>query len=118
MRKFAFGFLAAACALIASPVVHAQAINVTGGYNCQGLCAAPPGSCARAYADGLWPVNRHVSFYNDAGIWSDGLYTGPNTVAATTWGLRGVAFPNQIVWFRPGLRRPVARWIRNPACPF
>ena len=31
---------------------------------------------------------------------------------------RGVAFPNQIVWFRPGLRRPVARWIRNPACPF
>ena len=118
MRKFVLGLMAGAGALVASAAANAQAVNVTGGYTCQGPACAAPGMCARAYADGLWPVHRHVSFYNDAGVWSDGLYIGPTTVAATTWGLRGVAFPNQIVWFRPGLRRPIARWVRNPACPF
>ena len=118
MRKLVLSVLAVACAVFASAAeVRAQAINVTGGYICQGACAAP-GRCARAYADGAWLVNRHVSFYNDVGAWSDGLYTGPNTVAATTWGLRGVAYPNQIVWFRPPLRRPYARWVRYPGCLF
>ena len=90
---------------------------VTGGYVCTGNCALP-GRCARAYVDGWWNVNTHVSFYDTAGVWSDGMYVGPNWVAATTWGLRGAVTPNRIVWFRPPLRRPYAVWTRNPGCLF
>ena len=117
MWKLVMFLLAAAFVSIGSAEVRAQSVNVTGGYVCRGNCAVP-NSCARAYVDGLWPVNTHVSFYDTAGVWSDGLYTGPNRVAATTWGLRGIAWRDRIVWFRPPLRRPYAVWTRNPGCLF
>ena len=93
MWKLVMFLLAAAFVSIGSAEVRAQAVNVTGGYTC------------------------HVSFYDTAGIWSDGMYVGPN-VAATTWGLRGLVYPNRIVWFRPPIRRPYAVWTRNPGCLF
>ena len=106
MWKLVMFLLAAAFVSIGSAEVRAQAVNVTGGYTCQGNCALP-GRCARAYVDGWWT----------AGIWSDGMYVGPN-VAATTWGLRGLVYPNRIVWFRPPIRHPYAVWTRNPGCLF
>ena len=117
MWKLVMFLLAAAFVSIGSAEVRAQAVNVTGGYVCQGNCALP-GRCARAYVDGWWAVNTHVSFYDTAGVWSDGMYVGPNWVAATTWGLRGLVYPNRIVWFRPPIRRPYAVWTRNPGCLF
>ena len=117
MWKLVLCFLSAAFVVTASAGADAQSFNVTGGYICQGNCALP-GRCARAYVDGWWPINTHVSFYNEAGVWSDGLYVRPNWVAATTWGLRGLVYPNQIVWYRPPMRHPYARWIRNPGCLF
>ena len=77
MWKLVMFLLAAAFVSIGSAEVRAQAVNVTGGYTCQGNCALP-GRCARAYVDGWWTVNTHVSFYDTAGIWSDGMYVGPN----------------------------------------
>src|SRR5262245_7450160 len=110
-------------ALMLFGIVQAQAqvaapgINVTGGYVCQGNCAAP-GRCARAYFDGWWAGRPHISFYNELGVFSEGTYTAPNRVVAITWRLGGVVYPNQIVWYRPGSPRPYARWIRSAACWF
>jgi hypothetical protein len=117
MWKLALFLLTAAFVSAAGVEARAQVVNATGGYVCQGNCALP-GRCARAYVDGWWPANTHVSFYNEAGVWSDGMYVGPRSVVATTWGMRGFVTPTQIVWFRPPLRRPYARWIRTAACPF
>ncbi|MGB8547050.1 MAG: hypothetical protein WCD82_02530, partial [Xanthobacteraceae bacterium] len=67
MWKLVMFLLAAAFVSIGSAEVRAQEVNVTGGYTCQGNCALP-GRCARAYVDGWWTVNTHVSFYDTAGI--------------------------------------------------
>jgi uncharacterized membrane protein len=108
--------LVAALLLVGSVDAHAQ-VNVTGGYICQGNCAAP-GQCSRAYVDGFWPGRNHIAFYNNVGPASEGAYVSATRVVATGWGLGGVVYPDRIVWYRPGVRRPYAVWIRNPACPY
>ena len=47
MRKFVLGLMTAACALFASAGANAQAVNVTGGYTCQGPACAAPGTFTR-----------------------------------------------------------------------
>jgi hypothetical protein len=91
--------------------------HVTGGYICQGNCAAP-GQCSRAYVDGFWPGRNHIAFYNNVGPASEGAYVSATRVVATGWGLGGVVYPDRIVWYQPGVRRPYAVWIRNPACRY
>jgi hypothetical protein len=48
----------------------------------------------------------------------EGGYVSPTRVVTTQWGLGGVVYPDRIVWYRAGMRRPVAAWVRNAACPF
>jgi hypothetical protein len=108
--------LVPALMLVGSVEASAQ-VNVTGGYVCQGNCAAP-GRCARAYVDSWWPAKNHISFYNDVGSPAEGAYATPTRVAVPAWGLVGEVFPNQIVWHRPGVHRVYALWIRNPGCLF
>src|SRR5690242_15087422 len=84
-------------------------VNVTGGYVCLGHCAQP-GMCARAYVDG-WAGRNHISLYNDVGSPAEGAYATPTRIVAPAWGMTGVVYPNQIVWYRPGSRFPYARWV-------
>ena len=115
---FGRAMIALAPALLLVGGVDARAqVNVTGGYICQGNCATP-GECSRAYVDGFWPGRNHIAFYNNVGPASEGAYVSATRVVATAWGLGGVVYPDRIVWYRPGVRRPYAVWIRNPACPY
>jgi hypothetical protein len=116
MCRLAKLWLLPALMLVASVDAHAQT-NITGGYTCQGNCAAP-GQCSRVYVDGYWPGRNHLAFYNNVGPESEGAYVSPTRVVATQWGLGGVVYPDRIIWYRAGVRRPVAAWVRNPACPF
>ena len=118
MDMFGRAMLALVPALLLVGSVDARAqVNVTGGYICQGNCAAP-GQCSRAYVDGFWPGRNHIAFYNNVGPASEGAYVSATRVVATAWGSGGVVYPDRIVWYRPGVRRPYAVWIRNPACPY
>lgn len=114
MFKLAMLSLVPALMLVGGVEAQAQ-VNVTGGYVCQGNCVAP-GRCARAYADTLWMGRNHISFYNEAGSYSDGGYATPTKVTAATWGLLGQVYPGRIVWYRVGSPRVYAQWIRSPAC--
>jgi hypothetical protein len=106
--------LVPALLLVWSVDVRAQ-VNATGGYSCLGNCAAP-GQCSRAYVDGFWPGRNHVSFYNNVGPAAEGSYVSATRVVAPDWGVGGIVYPDKIVWYRPGVRRPYAVWVRNPAC--
>ena len=108
--------LVPALLLVGSVGAHAQ-VNVTGGYACLGNCTAP-GQCSRAYVDGFWPGRNHIALYNNIGPAAEGSYVSPTRVVAPAWGLGGVVYPNKIVWYRPGVRRPYAVWIRNAGCRY
>src|SRR5262245_10357689 len=118
MDVFRVAMLSMVSALMLVGSVDARAqVNVTGGYICQGNCAAPV-QCSLSYVDGCWPGRNHISFYNNVGPAAEGSYVSATRVVAPAWGLGGVVYPGRIVWFRPGVRRPYAQWIRSPSCLF
>src|SRR4029077_17410478 len=80
-----------------------------------------PPTCRTAHERMLTVSGRarnHIAFYNNVGPASEGAYVSATRVVATAWGLGGVVYPDRIVWNRPGVRRPYAVWIRNPACRY
>ena len=103
--------LVPALLLVGSVDARAQA-NVTGGYICQGNCAAP-GQCSRAYVDGFWPGRNHIAFYNNVGPASEGGVSATRVVQRLGWaelsiriGSCGIAraCDADAVWMEPACR--------------